>query len=94
MERRLAAILATGMVCYSRLMDADGGPLRRATMIPRSVTLGLCAVTFLVASSAYAVDVNQCWMVTEGRAEVISFDAETADGRQVTLKGLCQTNAN
>ena len=57
-------------------------------MIPRSLTPGLCAVALLVASSAYAVDVNQCWMVAEGRAEVISFDAETADGRQVTLKGL------
>jgi dienelactone hydrolase len=27
-------------------------------------------------------------MVAEGRAEVIGFDAETADGRQVRLKGL------
>ncbi len=57
-------------------------------MIPRLLTPSLYAVALLVASSAYAVDVNQCWMVAEGRAEVISFDAETADGRQVTLNGL------
>ncbi len=57
-------------------------------MISRSLTLGLCAVTFLIASPANAADVSKCQSVVEGRAKIISFDAEMAYGKKVRLRGL------
>ncbi len=57
-------------------------------MIAQWLNPSLCAVAFFLASPAYAYDVNKCRMVADGRAAVISFEAEMANGEKVTLKGL------
>ena len=50
-------------------------------------TLVLC-VALLVTNPAQAVDVNQCSMVADGFAEIVTFDARMADGTTVTLNGI------
>ena len=44
--------------------------------------------TLLITFPAYAVDISQCWMVAEDRAEIITFEALRNDGTNVTLSGL------
>lgn len=46
------------------------------------------AVTVLAAIPAHAVDINQCSMVADDRAEVIGFGGQMADGTDVELKGI------
>lgn len=52
------------------------------------MTRCLVAFVFVFATPAYAVNVELCSMVSEGRTNVISFAVQTAAGTKVTLKGL------
>lgn len=57
-------------------------------MLLRASKSILCAGLLFVANLVHAVDVSQCSMVADGRAEIIHFDARMADGRKVELDGL------
>ena len=57
-------------------------------MCLRLLALGMCMVALLAPSLAHAVNVEQCTMVANGSASVIRFDAQTSDGRRVSLNGV------
>jgi len=60
-------------------------------MRPRALNVALCTAVLAAASPAAAVDIRQCAMVAEGRAEIVNFEAERADGSRVRLDGLLST---
>jgi len=73
---------------YSAVIPPPAHRGGRALVMLRSLTLSLWLAPLLVADPAIAADVSRCSMVAEGRAEVIGFDADGADGKRVTLRGL------
>ncbi len=52
------------------------------------LALGLGIAVLLASRLAHAVNVEQCTMVANGSASVISFSAQASDGRRVTLNGI------
>ncbi len=57
-------------------------------MTPRPLWPCLCLVTLFLAQAAHAGNIKRCSLVADGRAEVITFDAHRADGKEVEVKGM------
>ena len=54
----------------------------------RLLAIGMGIVALLASRLAHAVNVEHCTMVANGPASVISFSAQTTDGRIVSLNGI------
>lgn len=57
-------------------------------MIPRSLVPILSAVACALATTSHAGDITECSIVVEDRAELITFDARMANGKEVELTGI------